>query len=117
MYTFAGKVVWVTGSSTGIGRAAAVEFARHGADVIVHGNSNMQQAEEVAAEITALGRKAMLVAGDVGSRPEVERMVAEIRGSWDRIDILMNNAGALIKRARLGDLDEELWDEVMNVNL
>lgn len=117
MYTFAGKVVWVTGSSTGIGRAAAIEFAKLGADVIVHGNRSLDKAEEVAAEITALGRRALLVSGDVGSRSDVERLVAEIAGSFDRIDILMNNAGALIRRARLADLDEELWDEVMNVNL
>ncbi|WP_274650840.1 SDR family NAD(P)-dependent oxidoreductase [Paenibacillus humicola] len=117
MYTFANKIVWVTGSSTGIGRAAAIEFARHGADVIVHGNRSVQQAEEVAAEIRKLGRNAMLVMGDVGSAAEVKRMVREIGTRFDRIDVLMNNAGALIKRARLADLEEELWDEVMNVNL
>lgn len=117
MYTFDGKVVWVTGSSTGIGRAAALEFAKHGADVIVHGNSNPGKAEELANDITRLGRKAHLVTGDVGRLSEVERMVADIGSRFNRIDILVNNAGALIRRARLEDLDEALWDEVMNVNL
>lgn len=117
MYTFANKIVWVTGSSTGIGRTAAIEFAKHGADVIVHGNSNLSKAEETAREIEKLGRKAVLVTGNVGIRADVEKMTAEIKRQFDRIDILVNNAGALIKRARLTELDEDLWDEVMNVNL
>lgn len=117
MYSFEGKVVWVTGSSTGIGRAAALEFAKHGADVIVHGNSNVEKAKETASEIEKLGRRAALVTGNVGNRSEVERMTEEIGRQFERIDVLMNNAGSLVKRARLTELDEALWDEVMDVNL
>jgi 3-oxoacyl-[acyl-carrier protein] reductase len=117
MYIFEGKIVWITGSSTGIGRAAALEFARLGANIIVHGNRNIDKAKEVAAEIEAMGRQALVVQGDVGSREQVERMTAEVAQAFGRVDILMNNAGSLIKRARLEDLDEALWDETMNVNL
>jgi len=116
MFTFEGKVVWVTGSSTGIGRAAALAFAKHEADVIVHGNSSIEQAKAVAAEIQAMGRQAMVVTGHVGKRDQVVRMVQEIGERFDRLDVLMNNAGALIQRVRFEQLEEELWDEVMDVN-
>jgi 3-oxoacyl-[acyl-carrier protein] reductase len=117
MYTFKDKVVWVTGSSTGIGRAIALAFAQHGADVIVHANSSVEQAKQVQAEIEAMGRKSFLVIGHVGRNAEVERMVAEITEYVDRIDVLVNNAGAMIERARLEQLDEALFDEIMAVNL
>lgn len=61
MYTFENQVVWVTGSSTGIGRAAALEFARCGADVIVHANQNADKGREVVDEILKMGRAALLV--------------------------------------------------------
>jgi 3-oxoacyl-[acyl-carrier protein] reductase len=117
MYSFKDKIVWVTGSSTGIGRAIALAFAQHGADVIVHANSSVEQAKQVQAEIEAMGRKSLLVTGHVGRKAEVERMVAEINGAVDRIDVLVNNAGAMIERARLEQLDEALFDEIMSVNL
>jgi 3-oxoacyl-[acyl-carrier protein] reductase len=77
----------------------------------------VDQARETAAEIEKLGRRSMVVAGPVDNRADVERMVAEIGGQFGRLDVLVNNAGALIRRARLEELFEALWDEVMNVNL
>ncbi|MCZ8515476.1 3-oxoacyl-ACP reductase FabG [Paenibacillus filicis] len=117
MYSFENKVVWVTGSSTGIGRAAALAFANHGADVIIHCNSSVDEAQKLEEEIKDCNKKCLLLKGDVADRLQVESMVRQIEESFGRLDILMNNAGALIKRARLEDLDEELWDRVMNVNL
>ncbi|NEU30846.1 3-oxoacyl-ACP reductase FabG [bacterium LRH843] len=117
MYSFDNQVVWVTGSSTGIGRAAALGFARHGADVIVHCNSSEKEANEVVAEIEQMGRKALLVKGDVAVKSEVERMVSQINETFGRIDVLMNNAGSMVRRARLEELEEELWDRIMDVNL
>jgi len=117
MYAFQGKVVWVTGSSTGIGRAAALGFAEHGADVIVHCHSSVEEARSLVREIEAKGRKALLVQGDVADRALVNQMVDQIQQQMGQLDILVNNAGSLIKRARLEDMDEELWDKVMNVNL
>jgi 3-oxoacyl-[acyl-carrier protein] reductase len=116
MFSFEGKVVWVTGSSTGIGKAAALAFAKHGADVIVHGNNSIEKAEEVVFAIEAMGRKAMLVSGHVGRKDQVERMVNEIGERFGRLDVLMNNAGALIQRVRFEQLEEDLWDEIMDVN-
>ncbi|MEB3103805.1 SDR family NAD(P)-dependent oxidoreductase [Ferviditalea candida] len=117
MYSFEGKVVWVTGSSTGIGRAVALGFAAHGADVIVHCNQNLAEGESVAAEISGMGREALLVQGDVSKKNIVESMVSKINDRFGRIDILVNNAGSMVKRVRLEQLDEETWDRILDVNL
>ncbi|GAA4726213.1 SDR family NAD(P)-dependent oxidoreductase [Brevibacillus fulvus] len=117
MYSFAGKVAWITGSSSGIGRAIALAFAEHGADVIVHGHSNIAGAKQVMEEVQRQGRRALLVQGDVANAGDVHRMTAEIEHSFGRLDILVNNAGTLLKRCKIEEMDEQLWDQVMNVNL
>jgi len=117
MYSFDNKVVWITGSSTGIGRSAAIAFADHGADVVIHYHSSLNEAKILESEIIAKGRKCLLVQGDVADRTQVEQMTAQVKETFGRLDVLVNNAGALIKRARLEELDEELWDRVMNINL
>lgn len=117
MYQFDGQVVWVTGSSTGIGRAAAIGFAEHGADVIVHYQNSRKEADEVVAEIERRGRRSLLLQGDVSDSKQVLQMADRIESVFGRVDVLMNNAGSLIKRVRLEELDEELWDQVINVNL
>ncbi|UFJ43106.1 3-oxoacyl-ACP reductase FabG [Brevibacillus humidisoli] len=107
----------MTGSSTGIGRAAALAFAEHGADVVVHYHSSATEAESVYQEIVQKGRKVLLVQGDVSDKQQVDSMVAQIKEAFGRVDVLMNNAGSMVKRARLEELDEETWDRVMAVNL
>lgn len=111
------EVVWVTGSSTGIGRATSLAFARHGCRLIVHYNKNESQAQEVVDQIVSLGGEALLVQGDVASASDVQRMVHEIEEHYGHLDVLVNNAGSLIKREKLVDMSEELWDRVMDVNL
>lgn len=117
MYSFLNKLVWVTGSSSGIGRSIALAFAEHGADVIVHGNSNITGAEQVAEEIRNMGRKAMVVHGDLSKAEKVQQIVTQIDKSFGKLDILVNNAGTMLKRCRIEDMDEELWDQVFDTNL
>lgn len=117
MYSFDGKVAVVTGSSTGIGKAAAIKFAEHGADVVVHCNNSVEKAEEVVREIEKLGRRALLVQGDVANKEHVAEMITKIDECFGRIDILMNNAGSMVKRVKFEDIDEETWDRIMDVNL
>ncbi len=114
---FTEEVAWVTGSSTGIGRACAVALAGEGCKVAVHYNRSEDEAREVVEEIESSGGEALLVGGDVADAGEVGRMVGEIEESFGRLDVLVNNAGSLIERRSLEDMDEDLWDRVMNVNL
>ena len=117
MYSFENQVAFITGSSTGIGRATALAFAEHGADVVVHYNTNSKEAEEVHQKILNMGRRSLLVQGDVTDKQQIERIVSKISEEFGRVDVLMNNAGSMVKRARLEEMDEETWDRVMAVNL
>jgi 3-oxoacyl-[acyl-carrier protein] reductase len=114
---FSEQVAWVTGSSTGIGRAAALALAEQGCRVVVHYNRSEDEAREVVERISSSGGEAMLVGGDVADAGEVKRMVGEIEDRYGRLDILVNNAGSLIERRTLGEMTEDLWDRVMAVNL
>ena len=114
---FSGEVAWVTGSSTGIGRAVAEGLAREGCRVAVHYNSSEDEAREVVNGIEGSGGEAMLVGGDVSDGGEVRRMAGEIEDRFGRLDILVNNAGSLLERRSLEEMTEDLWDRVMEVNL
>ncbi|MFG6147504.1 SDR family NAD(P)-dependent oxidoreductase [Halobacillus sp. B23F22_1] len=117
MNSFKGKVVWITGSSTGIGRAIALAFAEHEASVVVHGNSNIKQAEVTKKMVEEKGVSALLVAGDVTDRESVSKMVAEIQEHFGRLDVLINNAGTMVTRSKIEDLEEEDWRNIIDINL
>lgn len=101
MQRLAGKVAIVTGASRGIGRVLALTFAREGADVVVAAKSEAETARlpgtiySVAREVEALGVRALPIKVDVRQLPDIEAMVAETVQQFGRIDILINNAGAL----------------------
>jgi 3-oxoacyl-[acyl-carrier protein] reductase len=117
MLDFTGKVVWVTGSTLGIGRETALRFARQGADVVVHGLNEKEEAESVAREIESLGRKTCVVLGDISSSEAINAMVATIRKEFGRLSILVNCAGGSPFKARIEDMPEENWDRVVDINL
>ena len=114
---FSEEVAWITGSSTGIGRAVALALAERGCQVVVHYNRSEDEAREVERKIKASGGEASLVRGDVSDAGEVERMVGEIEDRYGRLDLLVNNAGSLIERRTLSEMTEDLWERVMAVNL
>lgn len=114
---FTEEVAWVTGSSTGIGRACAVALAREGCKVAVHYNRSEEEARGAVEEIESSGGEALLVGGDVSDAGEVKRMAGEIEDRFGRLDILVNNAGSLLERRSFEEMDENLWDRVMDVNL
>ena len=112
-----GRTALVTGSSTGIGRAIALGFARNGADVAVHYRRNKDAAAEVANKARDEGRKAIAVRADLGQKSEVEALFAEVEDAFGkRLDILVNNAGSLVKRASVADMDEDTFDRIVGVN-
>ncbi|MDF1511299.1 3-oxoacyl-ACP reductase FabG [Robertmurraya sp. DFI.2.37] len=117
MYSFQDKVIFVTGSSSGIGKSIILGFSELGASVIVHGNKNLVAAEQLVAQIVAKGKKALLVSGDVTNAKQVQKMVSKIEQEFGRVDVLVNNAGSMVKRSRIEDMEEELWEQIFNVNL
>ena len=111
-----GKKALITGASKGIGKAIAFELAREGADVIINYNKNLEKAKEVSDKINSMGRKSLIIKADVSDNDSVSRMINETIKAFNRIDILINNAG-IAKRASIEDVSLEDWDRVMNVNL
>ncbi|WLS11638.1 SDR family NAD(P)-dependent oxidoreductase (plasmid) [Shinella sumterensis] len=114
--TASNRTVLVTGASRGIGAAIAVGLAKRGYDIAL--NDIARQKDEldgVAAEIEALGRRAVIALADVSDKRTVEAMARTAAEAFGHIDAVVNNAGILIA----GDVDglkEEYWDNVMNVN-
>jgi 2-deoxy-D-gluconate 3-dehydrogenase len=109
-----GRRALVTGASKGIGAAIALALAEAGADVACHGNSRAP--DDTAERVRALGRQALAVRGDLGSREAAPAIVEATLAKFERIDILVNNAGT-IRRAPAVDFSEADWDAVLDVNL
>ncbi|NBW85260.1 MAG: SDR family oxidoreductase [Planctomycetia bacterium] len=92
MIDLSGKVALVTGSSRGIGRACALRLAEAGADIVVNYVTSGREADELAAQIAALGRNVACVRADVGQEEDVEDMVGLVRREFGRLDVLVHNA-------------------------
>jgi NAD(P)-dependent dehydrogenase (short-subunit alcohol dehydrogenase family) len=114
--SLAGKVALVTGAAKRIGRSVALRLASEGADVAVNYRSSKGDAEEVVAEIAALGRRAAAFRADVAKREDVTAMFAAVEKEFGRLDILVNNAGMFFP-AKFEELTEEQWDRILDTNL
>jgi len=113
---FDGKVAVVTGASRGIGRAAALAFAREGCTVVVNYNRNQQKARDVVDAIKAVKSRAIAVRCDVSARSEVDIMFKTVVDEFGKVDILVNNAGIAIMAPILETTDDG-WDRTLNTNL
>lgn len=111
-----GKKALVTGASRGIGRAIALALAAEGADVVVNYAGSEAAAKAVAAEIEAMGRKALVLQADISSNEAATAMMDAAVKEFGRIDILVNNAG-ITRDGLLMRMKEEDWDAVINTNL
>lgn len=131
-FDFTGKVVLVTGASSGIGRATAELFGQCGASVAVSYLKNRAGAEATVAAISKNGHgsaegtgglatgtvnvSAMAIQADFTKNSEVVRMVRKVEDEMGPIDVLVNNAGSLVERLKTLELTEDRWNEVMNLN-
>lgn len=113
---FAGKVVLITGATSGIGEAAARAFAMAGATVHFCGRRE-NLGNQVAASITAAGGKASYQKADVRNAAEVKAFIDTCVQRYGRIDIAFNNAGVDRPPAPLADTSTEIWDDIMNTNV
>ena len=114
--SFAGKVALVTGAGKRIGRSVALRLAKEGADVVVNYRGSKTGAEEVAAQVAQLGRRAVALQADVAKRADVAAMFGAVEKEFGRLDILVNNAGIFFS-AKFEELTEEQWDRILGANL
>jgi NAD(P)-dependent dehydrogenase (short-subunit alcohol dehydrogenase family) len=112
-----GKVALVTGGDSGIGRAVALAFAREGADVAIACLDEIGDALETAARIKKIGRRCLLLAGDIGQTKICDEHVATVVRDLRRLDILVNNAAEQHPRKSLADLTDEQLERTFRTNL
>ena len=109
------KVALVTGSSKGLGRSTALRLAEAGYDLVINYARSKTKALEVAAEIEAMGRKALVIKANVGDVEKIKNMFAEIDEYYGRLDVFISNAASGVQRP-LMELEESHWDWTLDIN-
>jgi glucose 1-dehydrogenase len=110
------RIALVTGSTQGIGRGIAVRLAEAGADLVINGREDSDEAQETLEQVRAIGRRACFIAANVGVVAECRRLVDEAVAQMGQLDILVNNAG-MQKHSPFLDVEESDYDQVLDVNL
>jgi enoyl-[acyl-carrier protein] reductase III len=112
---FSNRIALVTGSSRGIGRTIALELAQKGADVVVHFMRKRSAAEEVVADIKAIGRQGIAVKANLANANDIDRLFNQIEAVFGRLDIFVANAASGTPQDVL-DISSKHWDWTMDVN-
>ena len=115
-FNFTGQTAYITGASSGIGRATAELFGAAGAFVAIGYHRNAAGAQEVVEKIKAAGGCATAIQADFTKMDEVRSAVEKVNRELGGVDILVNNAGSLVERLRTAEMTEECWDEVFALN-
>jgi len=114
------RVALVTGGATGIGRATVLGLAQAGAaGVVINYRSSKQEAAQLATEVRAAGAEALCIRADVKSDDEVRRMIEQVEKRFQRLDVLVNNAGVThwVQVADLEGLTDAMWDDILDINV
>jgi NAD(P)-dependent dehydrogenase (short-subunit alcohol dehydrogenase family) len=111
-----GKVALISGASQGLGRALALAYAKEGARVVINARSE-EGIRPVAGEVEASGAEVLALAADVSKSADVQRLVDAATQRFDRIDVLVNNAGVLGPRVAIAEYPEDEWRRVIDANL
>jgi 3-oxoacyl-[acyl-carrier protein] reductase len=114
-----GKAALVTGSGSGIGRAAAIALARAGYDVAINYSKNAKGAEEAAAVAMAEGVKTLVIGADVADDASVKKMADQVKSGFGRLDVLVNNAGTTLETPprKMDEVNIDEWRRVFDVNV
>jgi len=115
MYDLQGKVALITGGSRGIGRAMAIRLAENGVNIVVNYVRHRRNAEETVAAIERHGVRCLAVKANVAKEEDVKRMFAEIRDSYQRLDILVSNAASGVLKPAM-ELTTRHWNWAMDIN-
>jgi NAD(P)-dependent dehydrogenase (short-subunit alcohol dehydrogenase family) len=110
------RVAIVTGGAKGIGRAIALKYAEEGCSVAI-ADIDLTAAGETAAKVNGPGREGLAIRCDATDSKQVKNVIEKVIGKFGKIDILVNNAGGMPSAPPLEELDEELWDKVIDLNL
>jgi 3-oxoacyl-[acyl-carrier protein] reductase len=113
----AGKTAVITGGGRDIGAAIAVKLASEGANVAINYFASSAGADATVAKIQAAGGKAIAVQGDLNNQADVDTLIAKTMDAFGSIDVLVNNAGGLIARKKIAEMELEHWNAVMTLNL
>ena len=113
----AGKTAIVTGGGRDIGAAVAIKLASEGANVAINYFASSKGADEVVAKIEAAGGKAIAMQGDLKKPEDVQAHISKTVEAFGAIDVLVNNAGGLVARKKVAEMDLAHWQEVLDLNL
>lgn len=114
---FSNKVVVITGGDSGIGRATALAFAKHGAHVVISYLKEKKDAKEIKSEIEGLGVKCMLIAGDISNEKHCKKIIDDTIKSFKRLDVLINNSAVQYPQKSILDITSKQLQETFAVNI
>jgi len=112
-----GKNVLITAGAQGIGEAITKHFIDSGANVAIHYFSSAETANQLTEYATSKGQKAIAISGDLTKETDANALVAKTVEAFGCLDILINNAGSLVARRMLNEMEAEFWHKVMDINL
>jgi NAD(P)-dependent dehydrogenase (short-subunit alcohol dehydrogenase family) len=110
-------IALITGASSGIGQSSARVLAEQGYNIVANYLSNSEGAEETKRLVESAGGECLLIKADLTSKEQVEDMVNQAVDAFGRIDVLVNNAGAAVKRSPFLEIEEELWQKTYDINV